>query len=562
MFAKSRNIGSDDSSEKKKKQPARGCVAVFGLPFLLMGLFVIWTAGFRPILTALDVRWNWVETPCSIVRSEVSGTDKKSAKPEVAYAYTVNGTGYTATETNIVRRNIDMGRAYAREFVARHPAGKTEACRVNPKAPSEATIEYGIPSSIWMAIPFGGVFAAVGGGLMLFGSGLIGKNHSDEDADENSATATPSKPVSRIPGILFGLVFFTAGAGVMAVVGIRPAWKSWRSASWEKVPCHIVSSEVGRHSGKSTTYSVDIEFDYAYRGENYRSETYDFRVGASSGYDDKRDAVAAFPAGSDRTCLVNPANPREAVLSRHLDWTVWAFGFGLGGVFALIGGFVLWGSLFGKYTADGSVSYEKKTADGRILLKPEMGPVGGFIALLFFALLWNGFISIPISQVVKSFVSGNDPQWGLALVMSIFAAIGIVILGITIKAFLGLFSPRILLDIDRTPAVGDKVTLNWRIQGDPLRLRSLAIALEVYREVTTGSGKGRKTHKEILSSTHVRRHEGVLQESGYAVVEIPAPPAGVDKLKWRFTVRADVARGVNVATDHPFQVLPAKNPFA
>lgn len=551
------------NSGKSKELPS-GCLAIFGLPFLLAGLALMWFAGIKPVITALDTRMNWVETPCAVVRSEIVGTTKDNSRPEVAYDYVYQGTHYTGTTANNTGTNALSGRTEARKFVTRHPAGKTDTCRINPKAPAESTLETDIAPSTWFVIPFGAVFALVGGGLML--AGIVAKKEKHgrvPDPEITRRKAGKSARNSRLIGLLFGLVFAGFGGAALIFFGILPAWKSHRAEKWDKVPCVILSSEVASHSGKSTTYSVDIEYEYNYSGKKLRSDRYDFSAGSSSGYDEKKAAAKRFPAGSRRECLVNPADPEEAVLTTNLGWPALALGFGLGGVFTAFGVLALWGVARAKYTTTGALAYERTTTDGKILLKPESGPVATFVALAVFALIWNGIISIPITQVAGSFVSGKSPQWGLGIFMGVFAAVGLLILYLAVKAFFALFSPRIRLELDRRPVPGEKLSLRWSVRGDSQKLRSLELNLEGYTETVTGSGKSRTAVKAVFQTLPLRRIEGILQESGSISTDLPAGLTPSDEThKWRITVRAKVSGGVNVSTDHPVEILAKQNPFA
>jgi hypothetical protein len=67
-----------------------------------------------------------------------------------------------------------------------------------------------------------------------------------------------------------------------------------------------------------TTYGVKFEYEYSVNGRNYTETRYTFDGSKSSDSRWAREAVAAFPAGEERTCFYNPANPGRAVLARGL----------------------------------------------------------------------------------------------------------------------------------------------------------------------------------------------------------------------------------------------------
>lgn len=135
-----------------------------------------------------------------------------------------------------------------------------------------------------------------------------------------------------------------ASVAALFVFGARPLVQYRAARSWPEVPCRIEASEVRSHRGyDATTYSVAISYTYAFGGQSYRSERYQFMSVRSGGRTEKEDIVAAYPPGGVQWCYVNPARPSEAVLSRDLPREVW---FVVPGAIALIAA-----SLLGLYAA-------------------------------------------------------------------------------------------------------------------------------------------------------------------------------------------------------------------
>jgi hypothetical protein len=134
---------------------------------------------------------------------------------------------------------------------------------------------------------------------------------------------------------LFAAVFFFSGQAVGYFFGLRP-WLQVRAAqAWVETPCRVLSSAILTHSGKSTSYSVDITYQYAMAGQIYQSSRYDFSVGDASSQSWCEKIMSQNPPGSTTTCYVNPQNPAEAVMSRSFEKSaaVWIFP----GVFGLTG---------------------------------------------------------------------------------------------------------------------------------------------------------------------------------------------------------------------------------
>ena len=125
--------------------------------------------------------------------------------------------------------------------------------------------------------------------------------------------------------IIFGLMFFGAGSLAAWMVCIKPMSGVIASGNWTPTTARIVSSHLDRSSSSKggSTYRVNIQYQYDFNGSHYTSDRYDFfRSGMSSnvGVGSMRKIVENLPQGAETTCLVNPANPDEAVISRSIPW--------------------------------------------------------------------------------------------------------------------------------------------------------------------------------------------------------------------------------------------------
>lgn len=100
---------------------------------------------------------------------------------------------------------------------------------------------------------------------------------------------------TRIILFLFFSVFAAMGGWLFYRLGIWPVYKTMQSRNWKEVSCKIISAEVGSHSGDhSSTYSIDIVYEYNYEGKTYRNDRYDFIGGSSSGYNSKWKIVSRY----------------------------------------------------------------------------------------------------------------------------------------------------------------------------------------------------------------------------------------------------------------------------
>lgn len=123
--------------------------------------------------------------------------------------------------------------------------------------------------------------------------------------------------------IIFGLMFFGAGSLAAWMVCLKPMSGVIASGNWTPTPARIISSHLdrSRSSKGGSTYRINIQYQYDVNGSHYTSDRYDFfRSGMSSniGVGNMREIVSDMTEGKEITCLVNPANPTESVISRTI----------------------------------------------------------------------------------------------------------------------------------------------------------------------------------------------------------------------------------------------------
>jgi hypothetical protein len=355
-------------------------------------------------------------------------------------------------------------------------------------------------------------------------------------------------------------IFLVAGAAVVYVLCVRPILKTVAARRWPEVPCVILSSEVGRHSGSKggTTYSIDIRYRYEREGSPFEGKDYDFLGGSSSGYDGKADVVAKYPPGSTRVCYVNPRDASEAVLDREFRFTYLLGLFGL--IFMGVGGggiylFFRPPRLRAKGAAPKGMTqvYSRVPAvgSGSVTLKPVSSPGCRLAIALAVCLFWNGIVSIFL-------FSGMDGC--AALFMIPFVLVGLGLVGWVGYQVLALFNPVPILTVSAAAApLGGTFELEWRFEGNVARLRTLRITLEGREEATYRRGTRTTTDKSVFATILV--HGDAVLAAGRATVQVPRGTmhsfsASNNKIVWTLHVRGEIRRWPDVGEEFPFTVLP------
>jgi hypothetical protein len=144
---------------------------------------------------------------------------------------------------------------------------------------------------------------------------------------------TAAKVNKKIAGSLYLIVIGFA----LAAVGCVFTWllgssylRAQEMDQWVATECLILESEVRQQQlgpAVPIEYRFGILYGYEFEGERFSAETYDIRGNATVKERSKvADLVARFPAGSSRTCWVNPQKPDQAVLkkdSKAAGYSIW-----------------------------------------------------------------------------------------------------------------------------------------------------------------------------------------------------------------------------------------------
>ena len=392
-----------------------------------------------------------------------------------------------------------------------------------------------------------------------------------------------NRKASGVYLVIFFSIFLIAGCAFLYFAFIIPTLKSNASKSWPAVDCTILTSEVGKHrSDDGTSYSVDITFAYEYKGNQYESDTYEFFRMSTSGYDSKKRIVGMYPSGSRQTCYVNPDDPTEAVIERKLGNAMF-FGLiplvfvlvGLGGIYGGIR--TIRKSKLGisekaiKRTRDGMIK-EIQTDDylpdlpesnvNGIELKANQKPLGTFIAVSIFAIIWNGFIGVMCFKILGDFGTSSF-DWLPALFLTPFVLIGLGIIAFAVYQFLAMFNPWPIVLVN-TPYVapGESFELEWQFAGRVNRIKSLKVFLKAQISATYQAGKNQSTKtKDVHQQLIYDSDDAFKFVSGMIDVKIPdnamhSLNLKSNKVKWRITIEGDIPKWPDVDLEFPVVVVP------
>jgi hypothetical protein len=363
-----------------------------------------------------------------------------------------------------------------------------------------------------------------------------------------------------------GSLFLALFALPFAAVGIFMTGLVWRDVlesrrilnTWQVVPAKVEAAELktSRTSKGGTTYQATATYAYAYKDSVYRSE----RVGLSGGFDNigtyqhkvHRQLKTAQRTGRPVNCLVNPADPAQAVLNATWRPEMGLFHAVFGIVFGGVGLGLLAGGVLSLRLEARKARLKKLNPQEPWLWREEwqspslqarLGP--GMIAASA-VLVWINLATWPLWSVVRtSWADDGAFKWVLsgALALVLVASAFCVRTIIHARKYRGA-----RLDLGALPlSPGASVEARLYLpQALPIGA-VLKLALVSERSVSTGRGKQRRTNKTKLWS-HEQTDNGPLAPAQEILFRCRLPADAVatsfenpdDVTTWTFTARADV----------------------
>ena len=452
---------------------------MFGFLFAGFAVFMF-TMVLRDYRLDQEMR-NWIPVDCVITTSEISTASDKGYAFTAQYQYSVGGHQYAGSRFS---RNRE---AYTFEKVAeksgllkKYPRGIKTICYVNPSKPQEAVLQLASGKFPVAMVLFLIPFVLVGLGISI-GPWFAGRRKTPTfDASSITGKSLSTERNGKRFLFVFGLVFTLVGAGISTLM-FRTFLKQQDAAKWIGVDAVVLNSTVRSNSDSDgTTYYPYVAYSYTYDGRNYEGDRYDFWKVSSSGYSGKAAVVAQYPQGRKFKVFIDPTHPEESVINPK------------GGmlmllplilpVFFLVVGLLIMGASFkttqkgGKSSPTFEPTPKRSTLEaGKTLRK---GRSGGFFGILFFAVFWNGIVSVFLYRLYQGFQSGQR-DWFLMVFMTPFVLIGLASIGGVFVEFLRLFNPKFeLVFEDDVLAVDRPLRFSYRLIGASNIVSTLQVTLQ------------------------------------------------------------------------------------
>jgi len=553
------------SVDTTPKAPS-GCGSFAGKGFgtIFFGLFFLMGALFTFFMLAETWKqaepWLWSATDCTILSSGVTetGPDQNPYRPQVRYRYEVDGQIH---ESDRFFRSGGNTASFdrARDRAARYQPGDAATCRVSSTHAALAVLERRIP---WIAfvVFFPLIFVAIGGaGLWATWIGFSAKTQQVESISQKASSGRGQKFM-----IGFGLLFVAIGGAAFVPMALVPSIRLAISATWKATPCTIVSSSLRSWStDDGTSHRADVLYEYQVGDHSWRSNRVEFFGFLSTGYDDVRENLGRYPDGSSATCWVNPRDPSKSVLDRqfrlkHL--------LGLIPLVFVLAGLAIanhgWKKMRVRRAAEELTTEDVAETESPLHLKPQVGPVGKVGGALFFALFWNGIVSVFVWQAWKSWERGS-PDWFLTIFLIPFVLVGLASFGFVGHFLLALANPRPRLTLTPgRPRLGDELRLEWGFTGRAGRLGNLRIFLEGREEATYQRGTDTITESEVFATIDLINTQNDWEiPQGAVELTIPSDSmhsfeADANKIIWEIKIEGEIVRWPDIGQNFPITIRP------
>ncbi len=524
--------------------------SIFFLLFLAAGCFFEWLM-IQSLLEEMAVN-NWDKVPCTITASNIS-TARHDYVLDIKYTYTYNDREYTGSKYGLKDKK-KLSYSKISKITAALPVNAATQCYVNPTNPQMAVLKKASTAGKFAELLFPMIFITIGAGGIYF----IWRKKEPTIKKQVSLTKK-GKTKPWLAYVLFG-IFAIVGTAMFIFLTVKPLTTLYQSQSWTATPCKIISARVQRHTGnKSTTYSVDILYEYQVNGKPYRNNRYNFISGSSSGSSGKRDIVNKYKHMTNPVCYVNPEKPNSAVLTNDLSKSYFICLIPLPFMLIGYGGFT---HLILRNRRKSKQNQQLKTVSDcdsyshEPLQLKTTSPIKKFAIVLLIATFWNTIIAVLA-------IEPSAPSIFIRIFLIPFYIIGLALIIFSLHSLLQCFNPRIQLTISPgTISLGSSCQLSWRIFGRSSRVNNLTIKLIGQEEATYQRGTKTRTDKHKFYSDQLLSSEDSFEiregSIGFIMPEntIHTFIADNNKIVWQLEVHGDIKRWPDIKQKFKITVEP------
>ncbi|HET7549902.1 MAG TPA: DUF3592 domain-containing protein [Gemmatimonadaceae bacterium] len=110
------------------------------------------------------------------------------------------------------------------------------------------------------------------------------------------------------------------GGALFFLMGLRTLVRQLRAARWPATTCRIEFTDIEALSSRvGTFWQPVVSYVYQVEGKEYTSDVLRI-IGPGLSYSDAAARVSRYVPGTTRRCYFNPANPKDAVLERRINF--------------------------------------------------------------------------------------------------------------------------------------------------------------------------------------------------------------------------------------------------
>jgi hypothetical protein len=374
----------------------------------------------------------------------------------------------------------------------------------------------------------------------------------------------PTRERGCLAPFLF-LLLLTAGGSIFWGFFYGPIATYVAARQWTPTPCQVYFvNELDPTADKRTPKErPSLRYRYNFGGTKFTSARVWF---FKPDVDELESMQKQYPEG-EYTCYVNPQDPHVAVLDRNFRAQFLVAIFPL--TLALIGLIGL-AAQFRRHTVERflqaqGVQRPIAGPDGRVIRRKGRG-FGMFLAVLLFAVAYNGVMYFLVREVVQSWSEGLPDCHGLFLTgFAIpFIAVGVGAVTLAGYLFLKLFNPRPTLTLSKARlAPGDTIEISWHCAGRTRRIRRLRIVVEGREEATYARGAKFYTDRELFTSIELlstrdpkQMPRGKLSFTMPATA-VPTFRSDNNSVSWVVRIHGHVRRWPDVDNELELSVAPA-----